>query len=188
MNQGENLIERHSREFTATVGDIESFKSLQKMAESGSVYVEGVDHHCGFPDRLALPKGHKAGLPLTLFVMVTPYGVDGEQQQHGDYYHDTVLPHGQSVVSCNGLMTVMDNRPLGFPFDRQIENYNRFYVPNMYFKQVVVYHKDSSVAPQQQGYYYAHDATVNVNDFDHLPKFVSGQHQIVNSVNDEIHI
>ncbi|XP_034245659.1 allergen Cr-PI-like [Thrips palmi] len=187
LNQGENVIERHSREFTTTVGDSPSFKSLQKLAESGNMFVDNVDHHCGFPDRLALPMGHKAGLPLTLFVMVTPYGVDGEQQQHGDYYHETVVPHGQNVVSCNGLMTVVDNRPLGFPFDRKIDNFGRWeQAQNMHFQTVYVYHKDSTVP--QQGYYYQHEAADvnNVNDFDHLPKFVSGQHQIVN-VNDEIH-
>ncbi|XP_026289525.2 allergen Cr-PI-like [Frankliniella occidentalis] len=187
LSQGENLIERHSREFTSTVGDIESFKSLQKMAESGNVYVHDVDHHCGFPDRLVLPMGHKAGLPLTLFVMVTPYGSE-EQQQHGDYYHnDNIVHHqGQNVVSCNGLMTVVDNRPLGFPFDRQIDNYGKFTVPNMYFKNVAVYHKDSTVSHQQQQQYYYQHAEV-ANDFDHLPKYVSGQHQIVSDINDELH-
>ncbi|KAK3915097.1 Hexamerin [Frankliniella fusca] len=180
LNQGENLIERHSREFTSTVGDSVSFKSLQKMAESGNVFAHDVDHHCGFPDRLVLPKGHAAGLPLTLFVMVTPYGAD--EQQHGDYYHnDNIVHHqGQSAISCNGLMTVVDNRPLGFPFDRQVENFGKFYVPNMYFKDVVVYHKDSSVPQHQQQYYYQHVA----NDFDHQPKYVSGQHQIVSDIND----
>jgi len=186
LNQGENLIERHSREFTSTVGDIESFKSLQKMAESGNMYVQEVDPHCGFPDRLVLPMGHKAGLPLTLFVMVTPYGV--EEQQHSGYYqHDTVVPHGQNAISCNGLMTVVDNRPLGFPFDRQIDNFNRFYVPNMYFKDVVVYHKDAQTHHGNTVY----KTSVNVNDFDHLPKYVSGQHQIVDDISivtDDMHV
>ncbi|KAJ1519335.1 hypothetical protein ONE63_004633 [Megalurothrips usitatus] len=166
LNQGENLIERHSREFTSTVGDSVSFKSLQKMAESGSMYVQDVDHHCGFPDRLVLPMGHKAGLPLTLFVMVTPYGIEGEQ------VHD----HG--VMSCNGLVKSVDNRPLGFPFDRKIENYGKFYMPNMYFKDILVFHKDTSVPQQNQQAYFYHHSDVADNDFDHLPKFVSGQNQI----------
>lgn len=174
VKHGENVIERHSREFTSTVGDIESFKSLQKVAESGNFYVHDVDHHCGFPDRLVLPKGHQAGLPLTFFVMVTPYG---SEEQHSSYYqHDTVVPHGQNVISCNGLMTVVDNRPLGFPFDRKIDNFYRFNTPNMYFKNVVVYHKDSQTYHNNVVY------RTNVNDFDHQPQYAAGQHQIVDDV------
>lgn len=161
MKNGDNLIERNSRELTSTVGDHASFKSLLKGAESGNTVLSTVDQQCGFPDRLVLPMGHKAGIPYSLFVMVTPHGAD--EQAHADYYHSEQTPYQQAAVkdiySCNGLMTVVDNRPLGFPFDRQIDNFGRFYMPNMYFKDVVIFHKDSSA-----------DSSVlikkNVNDFD----------------------
>ncbi|XP_034230660.1 allergen Cr-PI-like [Thrips palmi] len=173
LKTGENLIERHSREFTATVGDYDSFKSLLKSAESGNIYSAGpVDHHCGFPDRLALPMGHKAGVPYTLFVMVTPYGVDASEDFHGHSQVNT-----NTVFSCNGLWTSLDNRPLGFPFDRKIENFAHFYTPNMYFKDVVIFHKDSSDA-------YSHVAfKKNVNGFDSQYQTVrkyTPSHKLVN--------
>ncbi|KAJ1531520.1 hypothetical protein ONE63_000195 [Megalurothrips usitatus] len=133
LNNGDNLIQRNSREFTSTTGDHTSFNALLKSAESGNTVLSTVDRECGFPDRLVLPMGHKAGVPYALFVMVTPYGADE---------HD----HVKDIYSCNGLMTAIDNRPLGFPFDRQIENFAKFYTPNMYFKDVLIFHKDSSSA------------------------------------------
>ncbi|KAK3920996.1 Hexamerin [Frankliniella fusca] len=151
LKSGDNLIERESRQFTATVGDSASFKSLLKSAESGHVYSSNVDYHCGFPDRLVLPIGHKAGVPYTLFVMVTPYEASPEV-------------HANTLYSCNGLMTALDNRPLGFPFDRKIDNFDRFYSPNMYFKNVAIFHKDFSDA-------HAYNQIVfnkNVNNFDHV--------------------
>jgi len=163
LKNGDNLIKRNSREFTTTVGDNVSFKSLLKSAESGNTVLSSVDRQCGFPDRLVLPMGHKAGVPYALFVMVTPYGAD--EHDHADYYHSEKVNYQTGVkdlYSCNGLVTVIDNRPLGFPFDRQIENFGRFYMPNMYFKDVVIFHKDST-----------NDNTnvlikKNVNDFDNV--------------------
>ncbi|XP_034241333.1 allergen Cr-PI-like [Thrips palmi] len=167
LKNGDNLIERNSREFTSTVGDNVSFKSLLKSAESGNTVLSTVDQQCGFPDRLVLPMGHKAGIPYSLFVMVTPHGAD--EHDHADYYHSEKYQAAvKDIYSCNGLMTVVDNRPLGFPFDRQIDNFGRFYMPNMYFKDVVIFHKDSSA-----------DSVVfkkNVNDFDAVYAQAGGKH------------
>ncbi|WP_313909840.1 hypothetical protein, partial [Enterococcus faecalis] len=92
---------------------------------------------------------------------------------HADYYHSEKVANYQAAVkdvySCNGLMTSIDNRPLGFPFDRKIENFGRFYTPNMYFKDVLIFHKDSTT---NHGNFLIKK---NVNDFDHVA--FNGAHQ-----------
>ncbi|KAJ1519982.1 hypothetical protein ONE63_004214 [Megalurothrips usitatus] len=165
LKNGDNLIKRESREFTSTVGDYETFQSLLKGAESGHVYSSGaVDHHCGFPDRLVLPMGHTAGVPYTFFVMVTPYGSEeADQDFHG--HSAAYNANNANVYSCNGLVTALDNRPLGFPFDRKIENFGRFYTPNMYFKDVAIFHKDTSAAHRNVAF------EKNVNGFDHQTSY-----------------
>ena len=172
MKTGDNLIQRNSREFTTTVGDSASFKALLKSAESGNTVLSTVDQQCGFPDRLVLPMGHKAGVPYAFFVMVTPYGAD--EHDHADYYHSEKVNYQAAVkdtYSCNGLMTALDNRPLGFPFDRQIENFGRFYMPNMYFKDVYIFHKDSTTDSRDS----AVVIKKSVNDFDQVVRQASHQ-------------
>lgn len=164
VKAGDNLIQRNSREFTTTVGDNVPYKTLLKSAESGNFVLSTVDRQCGFPDRLVLPIGHKAGVPYTLFVMVTPIGV--EEHDHADFYHTEKVNYqtgAKDIYSCNGLVTAIDNRPLGFPFDRKIENFGRFYVPNMYFKDVLIFHKDATTDAHDNVY-----VKKNVNDFDHV--------------------
>ena len=165
VKTGENFIERNSREFTSTVGDYDSFKSMLKAAESGSAYTAGADRHCGFPDRLVLPIGQKAGVPYTLFVMVTPYG---SEERPEDFHGHNAYNTNTNVYSCNGLWTALDNRPLGFPFDRKIENFGRFYTPNMYFKDVFIFHKDTSDVRSHFNVIFKK----NVNDFDNSFKTV----------------
>jgi Hemocyanin, ig-like domain len=59
--------------------------------------------------------------------------------------------NGVKIYNCNrGNMNVgngngiLDNRALGFPLDRSIVNVNGFVVDNMFFKDVTVYHEDTS--------------------------------------------
>ena len=147
MNNGENIIERNSRDFTSTVGDHVSFKQLLRQAEQGNYFVKDYDSNCGFPDRLALPIGHKDGIEYSFFVIVTPTTNDVAGVQHyeesGEYQKTAFYGYGKQL-SCNGLFTTVDNLPLGFPFDRQIRSFNKFYTPNMYFKDVSIYHLNST--------------------------------------------
>lgn len=39
---------------------------------------------------------------------------------------------------------VLDNRAMGFPFDRQINDFNGFITKNMFFKDVTIYHNDKT--------------------------------------------
>lgn len=63
--------------------------------------------------------------------MVMPYNPYQGQEGSEEYYYPRVGTGGQYI----------DTLPLGYPFDRPIRYENQFYVPNSYFKDVVVYHK-----------------------------------------------
>ncbi|KAH8338611.1 hypothetical protein KR074_007015, partial [Drosophila pseudoananassae] len=54
----------------------------------------------------------------------------------------------------------VDNMPFGYPFDREIDEYE-FFVPNMYFKDVMIYHADT-MEP-----YYKYKGYSNYGHFDY---------------------
>ncbi|XP_066999956.2 hexamerin [Anabrus simplex] len=130
---GKNEIVRNSHDSTVIAKDQTTYRKLMTKVESGlqgkTVHVDEFVNQCGFPERLLLPKGNKNGLPLTIFVMVTPY--DGPVTQ---------LP--TAYVSCGvGYNTKYpDVKPMGYPFDRPIRDYD-FVTPNMFWKDVLIFHK-----------------------------------------------
>ncbi|GBP02144.1 Arylphorin [Eumeta japonica] len=78
------------------------------------------------PNRLMLPKGTKGGFPFRMFVIAYPYvPLETDDKFAKEFY--------------------LDNKPLGYPFDRPVSDY--FYLqPNMYFEDVVVYHEGEDKA------------------------------------------
>ncbi len=147
MVPGDNVISRQSKEFTSTVGDYQSFDQIYKQVEEalqgqGPYYIPNQDQQCGFPDRLVLPLGSKDGTPYALYAIISPYSQQ-EQQQGNE----------SPVYSCSGLYNYNDYRPLGYPFDRKINDFNQFYTPNMYFKEVSVYLKTEQQVNQQNHSY-----------------------------------
>ncbi|XP_066998959.2 hexamerin [Anabrus simplex] len=130
---GKNEIVRNSHDSTVIVKDHTTYMDLMTKVENGlqgkKVHVDEIMNNCGFPERLLLPRGNKNGLPLTFFVMVTPY--DGPMTQ---------LP--MAYVSCGvGYNNKYpDMKPMGYPFDRVIRDYD-FVTPNMFWKDVLVFHK-----------------------------------------------
>lgn len=134
---GENVINRSSKQFTSTVGDYPSFDQIYQQVEAalqgqGQFYIYENDQKCGFPDRLVLPMGSKQGTPFAIYAVVSPY--NQQQSQYQQYQQN-------QQYSCSGIYNYNDNRPLGFPFDREIVDFNQFYTPNMFFKDVSVYQK-----------------------------------------------
>jgi hypothetical protein len=90
---------------------------------------------CGLPENLLLPKGQKGGQMFTLFVMLTPY----VKQDEKDF-----VPYDYKAFSSCGVgmnRKNPDSKPMGFPFDREIVSYD-FTTPNMYFKDVNIFHRD----------------------------------------------
>lgn len=124
---GNNKIERSSHESIYVVPDEQStivfWNKLNHAIENGEAYTYST-RVSAFPDRLVLPKGKKEGLPLKLFVYVSEFNE----------------AHSLNIASPVWGTTVVDGKPMGYPLDRPVVPY-AFNVPNVYFKDVFVFHK-----------------------------------------------
>ena len=92
------------------------------------------ERYCGYPERLLIPKGKVGGQTYTFYVIVTPYVKQDE--------HD-FEPYNYKSFSYCGVgpnRKFPDDKPFGYPFDRPLYSHE-FTTPNMYFKDVVIYHK-----------------------------------------------
>ncbi|XP_066993884.1 allergen Cr-PI [Anabrus simplex] len=133
---GKTVIERRSSDSSATVPDQPSTRNLLSQVEDAlqgkePFYIEQGNRQCGLPEHLQLPRGNEAGLPLSMVVVLSPYK---EQESKGR----------KAIVSCGAGIghQEMDDRHMGFPFDRRIQDPYDFLVPNIYQKDVSVYHKN----------------------------------------------
>nr|AUO15583.1 hexamerin-like protein 5 [Xya japonica] len=78
LKAGKTVVERNSRDSEFFGGDSPSYMDLygriekSLKGEENFVYEDNT-HQCGFPERMMLPKGTKSGLPLTFYVIVSPY-------------------------------------------------------------------------------------------------------------------
>lgn len=126
VNAGANKVKRNSHDFYFLVPDqmpVENhYKKVVQALESGENF-NYQQRLYGFPERLLLPKGKREGLPLQLFVYVNPVEkeITYKSRVFGDYS--------------------FDNRNFGFPLDRTLKEID-FHGPNMFFKEVMIYHKD----------------------------------------------
>ncbi|XP_073843988.1 arylphorin subunit A4-like [Musca autumnalis] len=131
LNSGINTIKRNSKDFYWTTDDRMTYTELYKLVTAAyegnyEFPLDYVKPHCGFPDRLLLPRGSEKGMPMQLLFFVYPYtGNNG--------------PSFDNNYSCG--IGHIDNMPFGYPLDRQIDEYN-FFVPNIYFKDVKIIHED----------------------------------------------
>ncbi|XP_055905325.1 larval serum protein 1 beta chain-like [Eupeodes corollae] len=135
---GETIIKRNSKDIYYNTNDQTTYTELYKyvmLAYEGKQELPyGISEaHCGYPARLALPRGWVKGMPMSLVVVISPD--NSEQQQVPTYDYKITCGIGSGA-------RYSDNRPLGYPFDRKIENYQEFLVPNMYVKNVKIYHED----------------------------------------------
>lgn len=128
LKSGPNKIKRNSAESIYFVPDelptTVYWKKIVNAIETGETFQYN-GQLFGFPDRMALPKGKKEGLPLKLFIYVTPVNED-----------QTV-----TIKSPVWGTTVVDGKPMGFPLDRPVVRHMFHGVPNAHFKDVVVFHK-----------------------------------------------
>ncbi|KAI8117618.1 Arylphorin subunit C223 [Lucilia cuprina] len=86
-----------------------------------------------FPDRLVLPHGWVKGSALNSSSMSSPNCSAYEQ-----FLLRLLLLLWYWLLWC----PLCDEMPFGYPFDREIDEYE-FFVPNMYFKDVKIYHKET---------------------------------------------
>lgn len=134
MNAGLNTIARNSRDIFTATEDITTIRDLYKTVNDayqgkGEYYYEKNDRHCGYPQRLLLPKGKRGGMPFSFFVVVTPYD-------------ETQVKVETKLPSCSSQFGLFfpDQYALGYPFDRVIDE-TQFYVPNFFEKDVIIFHK-----------------------------------------------
>lgn len=130
---GQVTIKRNSQDFYWSVKDRTTYSELyQKVLQGldGTVPfpLDQSEAHCGFPDRLVLPKGWVSGFPMKFFVIITPYDETAAQKTY-----DPTISCG--IGSGNRYI---DNLPFGFPFDRAVDE-AAFTTPNLFFKDVAVY-------------------------------------------------
>ncbi|XP_058462253.1 hexamerin-1.1-like [Malaya genurostris] len=137
---GKNSIVKNSRDYYWSVRDLttytELYKKIMTAYKGGDKFVLDMSEaHCGWPDRLLLPKGLPGGYELTFYFIITPYYTPKvEQYSTYDYTYSCGVGSGSKYI---------DDLPFGFPFDRDI-NYSYFFTKNMYFKDVYVYHMDDT--------------------------------------------
>ncbi|XP_022917064.1 hexamerin-like [Onthophagus taurus] len=133
LKQGHNMIERSSKT-NYFVPDrttyLDVYKRLLTSIKNHEEFViDGSEAFWGFPNRLLLPKGTVTGQKYQFYVIFYEYHPNGVVHQELGY------PRVGS-----GVWDV-DHKSFGYPFDRTID-YHNFVVPNSYFKEVVIFHKD----------------------------------------------
>nr|AIO11839.1 hemocyanin-like protein [Coptotermes formosanus] len=136
---GKTVIERNSHDSSIVAPTPDSYRTFWKKVTDAvegktQYYIDRSHNYCGFPKNLLLPKGQKGGMAFTFYVIITPYVKQDE--------HD-FEPYDYKSFSYCGVghgRKYPDDKPLGFPFDRQIRSKD-FNTPNMFFKDVYIFHK-----------------------------------------------
>uniref|UniRef100_A0A8W7PG51 Hemocyanin C-terminal domain-containing protein n=1 Tax=Anopheles coluzzii TaxID=1518534 RepID=A0A8W7PG51_ANOCL len=124
---GKNTFVRNSRDFYWSVKDRTMYTDLYKKIMLGyngqeKFALDMSEAHCGFPDRLILPKGWTSGMPMQFYFIITPYTAKTYEQ---GYQYDKTFTCG-----VESGMRFYDSLPFGYPFDRVI-NFNYFYTKNI---------------------------------------------------------
>lgn len=142
LDTGKNTIVRKSLEMHGVIGDRPWTRRMWDKTMDTTVDGDRmVDNwwyksRIGFPHRLVLPLGLTGGLPLQMYVIVTPVRTG------------LLLPTVDMTIMkerrvCHWTICV-DTMPLGFPFDREIDM-TKFFTTNMKFADVMVYRKDMTM-------------------------------------------
>lgn len=133
LKAGQNIISRNTDQFAFYSKDFSTYFDLYKTVmsavnEKKPLPADFSQSQCGFPQRLLLPKGKKGGLPVQLFVIITEYQAPSRWVIQKDWF------------SGSNCRRDIDSRPLGFPFDRYIDE-TVWYSQNMKFIDTAIFHK-----------------------------------------------
>uniref|UniRef100_U5EWU6 Putative hexamerin 2 beta n=1 Tax=Corethrella appendiculata TaxID=1370023 RepID=U5EWU6_9DIPT len=134
---GKNTIIRNSSQFPFYVKDRTPFYKLLKDAvlayhDELKFPLDMSEAHCGFPDRLMLPKGKVGGMQYQFYFIISPYHAP-KTPLHEGYDSSINCGVGSGARSYDALA-------LGFPFDREIDE-SEWFTPNMHYEDVMIYHK-----------------------------------------------
>ncbi|XP_036346366.1 larval serum protein 1 beta chain-like [Rhagoletis pomonella] len=138
LDAGKNTIQRNSQQLYWTIGEratyTELYKSVMMAIEGKQQFaLNATQPHSGFPNRLLLPQGWEKGFPMQFFFFVAPYT--------GTHEHFPSYDYTSYTSGIGSGKRYIDEMPLGYPFDRPIEE-EVFFVPNMLMKDVKVYHRE----------------------------------------------
>ncbi|XP_075149873.1 arylphorin subunit C223-like [Haematobia irritans] len=138
LKSGVNTFKRSSKDFYYTTDDRSTYTEMYKyvmLAYEGKYdYPLTYDESfCAYPNRLLLPRGWKKGMPMQFFFFVYPFNATYEPSHEFDFTYHCGSQRGMHHI---------DDMPFGYPFDRKIDEFE-FFVPNMFFKDVMIYHKDT---------------------------------------------
>ncbi|KAJ8972030.1 hypothetical protein NQ314_000413, partial [Rhamnusium bicolor] len=138
LKSGQNIISRNSYDSYYYAPDATSYAELYKQVigayDGQKTYNYGKQNYFYYPQRYILPKGSPDGVPYQFYVIVYPYvpKQGAQNQQYESYFYPYV-----------GDQQFYDSYSLGYPFDRFIRFEQLYYqVPNSYFQEAVVYHKE----------------------------------------------
>lgn len=134
LKEGMNMITRESSTLHPYVKDRTQFRTMMKNVMNNKWEMKNTEAHCGFPERLMLPRGKKEGMPFEFFFVVAPYMEPAAGKQTWD----------KNIVCGIGAGNRwMESRPFGWPFDRPIKMEN-WWTPNMYMHEAKIFHKKQS--------------------------------------------
>ncbi|XP_058465153.1 hexamerin-1.1-like [Malaya genurostris] len=138
--KGENIIKRNTRDFYYNIRDRTTYTELYKQIlrainEREKFVLDMSEAHCGWPDRLLLPRGLPNGYEISFFFIISPY----QEPQVTQYSTFT------SSISCGvgSGSKYIDDLPFGYPFDREIDA-GYFITKNMIFHNVMIYRVNES--------------------------------------------
>nr|XP_029724541.1 hexamerin-1.1-like [Aedes albopictus] len=136
LEVGQNVINRSTKDFYYNVRDRTTYTELYKRVMRGirnekPYALDMSEAHCGWPDRLLLPRGLPNGYDISFFIIISPH-IPPKVPQYSTY----TMGCGAGSGSKYG-----DGLPFGFPFDREMD-VNHFNTKNMIFKDVTIHHID----------------------------------------------
>lgn len=119
---GKNEIVRDCDNFFFFKEDSLPIAELIEMLGESKVPKYMSEEFDSMPKRLMLPKGTYDGFPFQIYVIAYPYESIPEEYKPFKEY-------------------VLDNKPFSYPLDRPVQNSYEFVQPNMYFRDVSIYHE-----------------------------------------------
>lgn len=135
LKEGMNMINRQSSSFSYYVKDRTQYRTMMRNIYQKKWEMDNTEAHCGFPERLMLPRGKKEGMQFEFFFIVSPW-IEPTNTQRQTYDQNIVC----GIGSGNRWI---DARPFGWPFDRPI-NMEHWYTPNMHTYEAKIFHKKQS--------------------------------------------
>ncbi|XP_075149870.1 arylphorin subunit C223-like [Haematobia irritans] len=138
LKSGVNNFTRNSKDFYWSNGDRHTYTEFYQYVRAAleGKYEFPLNYsplQCNFPDRLLIPRGWPNGMPMQFFFFVYPQTESSSS---------TSSDPKNSICSIVSGIYRFDNHPYGYPLDRKINEFE-FFVPNMYFKDVKIYHLDT---------------------------------------------